>query len=591
MSRPGDLPFMNNPVPEAGYDSGVNGDRPSGVRDPDTPAEDWTVDDGAASGSPWNLGDRFRDGNTVWIRYALAVLGVALLSLAMLPIRDILGVLNVTLLFLVLAFGIGLALGSGPAVAGAVLAFLALDFIFIPPYYTFTVANPDHLLGLFVYLGIALTSSLLVARLRATSKEAVQQSARTTLLYDLNRSLVADVTLAQVLQSIVKSVVEVYGAAGSRIVVAEDDDRLDVRARWPAAMPATLDRQAQVMARWAIEHQSPAGISDDGRRIRLPHGTSRTTGRVLQRRKQDMLYVPITAGGKAIGVLEIAGKPGGGRFTPDDERILTSFADQAALAMQRALLTEEATRADALEQASELKSALLAAVSHDLRTPLAGIKASASTLLDTSVEWSPETRAELLTAIDEETDRLTLMVSNLLDLSRIEGGALKPDRDWQDMEELIHDVVRRVSRQAGKRPIELEIPGDLPVVYMDYVEIAQVLVNLVSNAINYSQDGSTITISAWVDEDEIVVSVRDRGRGIPAASLPHVFTTFYRVHEHGPVAGSGIGLSICKGLVEAHGGRIWAESRVGEGTTMTFALPLRAPAGAPGGPKPPEVVS
>ena len=581
---------MNNPVPETGYDSGVNGDRSSGVRDPGSPAEHWPFDDVTLFRRLRILGDRFRDGSTSSHRYALAVLGVAILSLAMLPARDVLSVLNATLLFLVLAFCIGLALGSGPAVVGAVLAFLALNFIFIPPYYTFSVADPGHLLGLFVYLGIALTSSLLVARLRATTEEAVRQTTRTTLLYDLNRALVADVTLAEVLQSIVRSVVDVYGAAGSRIVVVdatEGDDRLEIRARWPAAMDATLDRQAQVMARWAIEHRSPAGISDDGRRIRLPHGTTRTTGRVLQRRKQDMLYVPITASDKAIGVLEIVGKPGGGRFTSDDERILTSFADQAALAMQRALLTEEATRADALEQASELKSALLAAVSHDLRTPLAGIKASASTLLDTSVEWSPDTRAELLTAIDEETDRLTLMVSNLLDLSRIEGGALKPDRDWQDMGELIHDVVRRVSRQAGKRTIELDVPGDLPVVFMDYVEIAQVLVNLVSNAINYSPDGSTITISAAVEVDDLAVHVLDRGRGIPAASLPHVFTTFYRVHEHGPVAGSGIGLSICKGLVEAHGGRIRAESRVGEGTTMTFTLPLRVPAGV----EPAEVVS
>lgn len=194
-----------------------------------------------------NLSDRFRDGDASWLRYALAILGVALLSLTMLPVRDELGVLNVTLLFLILAFLIGLSLGSGPAVVGASLAFLALNFIFIPPYYAFTVADPDHLLGLFVYLGIALVSSLLVARLRATSEEAVQQGKRTALLYDLNRALVADVTLAQVLQSIVKSVVDVYGAAGSRIVVAEGkrgDDQLDVRARWPSAMDTTLDRQA-----------------------------------------------------------------------------------------------------------------------------------------------------------------------------------------------------------------------------------------------------------------------------------------------------------------------------------------------------------
>lgn len=499
----------------------------------------------------------------------------------MYTIREELGVLNVTLLFIIVSFVLGVTLGSGPATVGALLAFLVLDFVFIPPYYSFTIADTGHVLGLFVYLGVALISSQLVARLRSRTEEAIQQSERTTLLYDLNRSLVADVTIDQLLSSIVKSVVDVYGSAGSRIVVAEEDDRLEVRARWPTAMEATLDREGQTMALWAIEHQSPAGLSDEGRRIRLPHGSTRPSGRVFQRRMQDMLYVPITASNKAIGVLEIAGKPGGGRFTADDEGILTSFADQAALAMQRALLAEEVTRAGALEQANELKSALLAAVSHDLRTPLAGIKASASTLLDTSVDWSAEARGELLTAIDEETDRLTLMVSNLLDLSRIEGGALKPDRDWHDIAELIHDVVRRIARQAGERTIEVDVADDLPVVFMDYIEIAQVLVNLVGNAINYSPNGSVITITAETAGNDLVVRVRDRGSGIPSASLPHIFTTFYRVREHGPVAGSGIGLSICKGLVEAHGGRIWAESRVGEGTTMSFTLPLRTPLGEP----------
>ena len=275
--------------------------------------------------------------------------------------------------------------------------------------------------------------------------------------------------------------------------------------------------------------------------------------------------------------MEVNGRPGGGTFTSEDERLLTSFADQVALAIERTRLTEEATRAAVLEESDRLKSAMLAAVSHDLRTPLAAIKASASALLDASVAWSDEVRTELLTAIEEETDRLTLMVSNLLDLSRIEGGALHPDRDWHDLGELVDDVARQMRRRAGKRRIDVITPESLPVAVIDYVEVSQVLVNLVGNAINYSADGSRIVVGVDQHPESLEVFVHDEGMGIAPEHLPHVFDTFYRVRNHGPVAGSGIGLAISKGLVEAHGGRIWVESTVGVGTTIRFTLPLAGP--------------
>lgn len=375
----------------------------------------------------------------------------------MFGVRRQLGVFNVMLLFLILSFILGLMLGAGPVALGVILAFTAFDFIFIPPYYSITIADRNHVLALFVYLSAALASNILISGIRHQAKEALRQSQRITLLYDLNRALIADATSAQVLNSIVKNVVEIYGSVGCRVVLAENDRRFTVVARWPQTLDSELDRQGEFIARWAMEHRSPAGLSNQGRRIRRPHGIRQQTGDILHRRQQDVLYVPISASERTVGALEIVGEPGGGRFNYEDERILNTFADQAALAMQRAWLTEEATRASALEQANELKSALLAAVSHDLRTPLTAIKASASTLLDTSIEWSSDVRVELLAAIDEETDRLTLMISNLLDLSRIEGGVLKPDRDWHDIAELIQDVVHRMSRQTVGRHIEIDL--------------------------------------------------------------------------------------------------------------------------------------
>lgn len=283
-----------------------------------------------------------------------------------------------------------------------------------------------------------------------------------------------------------------------------------------------------------------------------------------------------------IGALEVTGRPGGGRFTPEDERLLATFAGQAALALDRARLAEEASRAQILAQSDELKSALLSAVSHDLRTPLSAIKASATSLLDDQVQWRDDDRREFLLAIDEETDRLTLMVGNLLDLSPIEGGALRPDREWYDIDELLRDVATRLRHRAGGSPerIGLDIEPDLPVAWFDYVEIAQVLMNLGENAIKYTPPGSPIEIRARRLGNEIELAVADLGAGIAPAIQRRLFDRFYRGSAEGTIiSGSGIGLTICKGLVEAHGGRIWVESTPGRGSTFRFTLPI-APLGS-----------
>jgi two-component system sensor histidine kinase KdpD len=291
-------------------------------------------------------------------------------------------------------------------------------------------------------------------------------------------------------------------------------------------------------------------------------------------KRPDVLYLPIQTAAKVLGVLEVIGRPGTGPFRPEDESLLSTFVDQAALALERARLSEEAAQAEALARSDELKSALLAAVSHDLRTPLASIKTSATSLLDDSVDWDPETRREFLTAIDEETDRLTLMVSNLLDLSRIEGGALRPQKDWYDVDELVADVKTRLTSRIEAHPLNIEVEPDLPLLQFDYVEIAQVLINLIENAAKYTLPGTPIMIGARRLPEAVELSVHDDGPGIPAASQRHLFEKFYRAPSATGAPGTGIGLTISKGLVEAHGGHISVESAPGEGTTFRFTLPL-----------------
>jgi len=277
-----------------------------------------------------------------------------------------------------------------------------------------------------------------------------------------------------------------------------------------------------------------------------------------------------------IGVLEVRSGAGAGRFSDDDKQLLASYAGQAALALERARLAAEASRADALAQSDELKSSLLAAVSHDLRTPLAVIKASATSMLDPAVDWQPDARREFLEAIDEETDRLTLMVENLLDLSRIEAGVLRPDRGWYDLNDPINRVVRRVAArgaESGHR-IVVEIGDEPEVRSFDEVEITQVLTNLVENALKHTPAGTTITISTDARDDEIVIRVHDDGPGIASHQLPHLFDAFYRGDGTDRTPGSGIGLAIARGIVEAHGGRIWVESAPRHGTTFGFSLPV-----------------
>lgn len=516
------------------------------------------------------------------LAYGGALLAVLLLTLPIVPLRDVFGGATLSLLYVLLLFGIGIAFGTGPAVASAVLAFLLSDLLLYEPYLTLVVSKRHHLLGLLIFLAIALGTGLLASRLRASADEIRREAGRTAMLYDLNRALISDVTLEQVLGSIARGVVDIYGARGSRLLVRRETDpeAFRVAASWPATQPGRDDRRVLDMARRALDTGAMAGISHRGRRIRMPHGVSQSPRDLAAMPGDDVLYVPVGAGEERFGVLEVTGRPGGGRFRPEDERMLKSFADQAAIAVQRARLIEQVTRTRALEQSSELKSALLAAVSHDLRTPLAAIKMSASALQDTAIEWDDASRAELLGAISESADWLALVVDNLLDLSRIEGGALKPDRDWHDLEDLLQRVLAQMERQTVHHPVSLEIDPGVPLVWIDYVQVSQVMTNLIANAVKYSEPGAPIEVAATPVDAGAAVELRvsDRGIGIPPACLDRLFDTFYRIPSDRNVSGSGVGLAICKGLVEAHGGTIRAESVVGEGTTMRVRLPITADA-------------
>jgi two-component system sensor histidine kinase KdpD len=537
--------------------------------------------DGALTGvlnghSPWeNLLESLRETPPRWL--ALPLLGVAALTAILIPYREQLGILNILLLFLLSTFTVALTGGLWPGVLGAILGFLAFDLFFIPPYLAFSVSAPDHVLALFVYLAVAIVTARLVSRVRSQTDEALRESRRTALLAELNAALIGDVTLDAILARIAERVVTVYGAEGCRVLVRVEDGTLRTGAFFPPDIGPETSRTGLSLATWTIENRQPVGRSSRGRRIVGPRKANPPLVPGEDKSSLDELYLPISIATRPVGVLEVIGRPGTGPFRAEDEQLLTTFVDQAALALERARLSEEAAQAAALAKSDELKSALLAAVSHDLRTPLASIKASATSLLDDAIDWDPKTRHDFLTAIDEETDRLTLMVSNLLDLSRIEGGALRPQKDWYDVDELIADVHTRMAGRTQAHPVEIAVENNLPMLQFDYIEIAQVLANLIENAMKYTPSGTTITIGARRVPAAVEIFVHDEGQGIPTEEQGRLFEKFYRSDPTSAIGGAGIGLTIGRGLVEAHGGQFTVESAPGKGTTFRFSLPLATP--------------
>ena len=283
-----------------------------------------------------------------------------------------------------------------------------------------------------------------------------------------------------------------------------------------------------------------------------------------------------------VGVIALVRHPEAAPFTAADDRLLSAVGNQLAAAIERARLREEAAEAEILRRTDELKTALLNTVSHDLRTPLASIIASAGSLLQQDVQWTEEERRDFAKAIEEEGERLNRLVGNLLDLSQIQAGSLVPQRGWYDLSALVDDVLGRLRSVTSRHRVTASVEQELPPVFLDYTEIDEVLTNLIENAAKHTPPGSEITIRVTRENDSVRVEVADTGPGIPPDALPQLFEPFYRVQREGQVVkGAGLGLAVAKGLVEAHAGHIWAENREGGGASFVVTLPLGQPGQAP----------
>lgn len=453
--------------------------------------------------------------------YALGL--IAVITAVFFALRD---VLDTTLIALVYLIPLGLITafwGLGPGITSAVISFLTFNYFFIPPYYTLAVHRPTDVVVLLVFLVVAVVISQLVGRMQASLLAANAREREATQLYELSVALTG----------------------------LHDDH----------AIAQILAKQVQSISQGEFVEVNITGAESFS--FHLPETTSPTHA--------PEITVPIQAARGILG--EILLWKAAPIISSGEKRLLQTFASQGALALERARLAKAESRAKVLEESDQLKSILLSSVSHELRTPLSTIKAAASSLRSHEVGWDSPARVELIAAIDDEADHLNMLVGNLLDMSRIESGALKPKREWNILAEIVGSVLARMRHSADEHKLEIDMPESLPFVPVDYVQMEQVFTNLVSNSLKYAPSNTVIRIHANIEGDTIHVQVSNQGPHVPPEHLERIFDKFYRITAADRVTGTGLGLSICKGIIEAHGGQIWAEN-VADGLAFNFTLPL-----------------
>ena len=477
------------------------------------------------------------------------VVGEALTAVLRLP--------NLSMIFLTAVLFSGVRFGTRSAVIASFASFVAYNFFFIEPLYTFTVAPPQELFALLIFLAVAVLTGSLTGRVRDQRESVIKNAEIMRSLYDYSRKLSGASSADDVLWA---AAAHLHATFGGRIVllVAEGDD-LQIRAAWPP--DAQLDAAALTAARWAQQKNEPAGW-----------GTG-TLPRV------EYQFRPLVAARGPIAVCGFEPHSPDEPISAEDERALTAILDQTAIGLDRAMLAREAVNAATMQANEKVRDALLASLSHDLRTPLSSIAGAATSLRALGDKMSPDERLELLTSIEEETARLSRFVANLLDMSRIEAGGLKVNRDLVDVADVVQGAVERSRKAFPKQPVKVNLAPDLPFVRGDDKLLEQVLFNLLDNAHKYAGD-SGATIHGRKDGDAVVLSVTDEGPGVKPADLDRIFEKFYRGgRADGRKPGTGLGLSICRGLIEAMGGTIVAQSPAvrRRGTRIVIRLPGAQP--------------
>lgn len=476
------------------------------------------------------------------------LVALTMLVAVLLPFRAHLSIATPALVF-VLPAVVGVVVSDFLAgVAGAIAGFLVYDYFFLPPYDALTVQSPQNWITLLVYVAVVLIVAQVVAKLRIAREEAQRRTAESGRLYELSQALIGDLSLAQLLSHIVDAVQSAFTPQWTALVLpdGERDDALEVAA--VAGLP--------------IDAGDVTWLTAGG-------GETRSLGMVAGK-TPTRVSLALVVGDRPVGMLVLQAV----RLAEPDRRLLGIFVNQAALAVDRAQLREEAHRARLLEEIDRWRSALMGAASHDLRTPLASIKTAVSSLRSDDVPLGPDDRAELLELIELQSDRLARLVTNLLDMTRIEAGALELRPTTIVFRELLDEALAALGGIVTPRRVAVDAPSDLPLLHIDHVLMTQVLANLLENAERLSPDDSLISVSARTvpgsADTQVEIAVSDAGPGIAHDQQQRVFEMF---SQNGGGGRAGLGLAIAKAFVEAHGGLIWIDPEADSGARIVFTVP------------------
>jgi two-component system sensor histidine kinase KdpD len=441
-------------------------------------------------------------------------------------------------------------LGRGPSVLSAALGVAAYDFFFVPPTHTFAVHDVKYFLTFAMMFGVGLLLSELTARIKRQERDARRREESTSVLYALSRDLGGLQSLEQAASLVAGHAAEVFDA---KAFVLTRNGGNELRTLSSAPRDISLDPKELGVAKWAYEHARLAGLGTDT----LPGSST--------------LCAPLSIGSTALGVLALEPREHTS-LGVEQRAFLEAYCRQAAFAFERIRLAEGARNATLRARTEEMRSTLLSAVSHDLRTPLAAITGAATTLRDDRA-LTAGTKTELLDSVCEEAERLERLVANLLDMTRLDSGAVVLKRDWVPLDEIVSSALARLDARLGKRDVLVHLPEDLPLISVDPVLFGQLFVNLFENAAKYTPPASTIEVRAHAEGPFLIVEVLDRGPGLPDGTESRVFEKFYR-GPHTGIGGVGLGLPICRGIAEAHGGSIEAENRPDGGALFRVRVPL-----------------
>lgn len=462
---------------------------------------------------------------------------------------------NLVMIFLLGVVFVATRFGRGPSILASILGVAIVDFLFVSPYFTFSVEDTQYLVTLVAMLVVAMLISNLMANVRSQAKVAAHRERRAMVLYAMTKEMATAQTEDEIVRTAVR---HLHTEFGSHTVVLLPDATGRIRYPTDRPMAESLLGADLSVAQWVMDHDEMAG-----------QGTNTLAG-------SSAVYFPVSTGDTVLGVMALLPVNLRRIFLPEQRKLMDTFLRQIAHALTRVRLTEQARSVQLQMETEKLRNSLLSSISHDLRTPLATIVGSASTLAEDGGTLEANDRIELSRGIYDEAQRMSNLVNNILDMARLEAGVVELNWQWHPLEEVIGSVLTRMQKRLADRELKVRLPPGIPMIHADAVMIEQVLVNLLENAIRYTPAGSPLEIMAESTPFTVEISVADRGPGIPKGREEKLFEKFYRLQPEASQSGVGLGLPICRAIIEAHGGSIQARNRASGGAVFSIILPAGA---------------